>query len=91
MKSAIRIPETLVGRLGLAGQTLCYVGSITVMIFVLYRLPSFVESRRDMLFGTLLVACMSLILALSGLVINLTTMTYRIIKRSGRGPVGEGR
>jgi hypothetical protein len=91
MKSSIRIPETWVTRMGLAAQVLCYAGSITVMIFVLYRLPSFVESRRDILFGTLLVACMSLLLALIGLVIHLTTMTYRVMKRGDRGPVGEGR
>jgi hypothetical protein len=91
MKSAIRIPEALVVRLGFAAQMFCYAGSITVMIVVLYRLPSFVESRRDILFGTLLVACMSLLLALIGLVILLTTMTYRVMKRGDRGAVGEGR
>jgi hypothetical protein len=78
--------EALIRLLGIAGMLLCAGGAVAGMTVVLVRLPPLAHTKLELLFGTLQGVAVSLLFAISALLINLTLMVRRATHQPTASP-----
>ncbi len=88
MKSQSR-RDLLIKCLMIYTSVACAVGTAACLFIVLVRVPALAETKRDLLFGTLQGVAVSLLFAVTALLINLTFLVYRGRRRVAASLVGE--
>ena len=83
--------ERLIKSLTVFTCSACGVGAAVGLFVVLVRVPALAETKRDLLFGTLVGVTVSLLFAVAALLVHLTYQVYRLARRSvGPATITEG-
>jgi hypothetical protein len=76
--------------LAIFASVLCSIGAAAALFVVLVRIPALASTKLDLLLGTLQGVAVGLLFAITALLINLTYMVRREIRRLSFSSVGDG-